>query len=311
MRYTLIDLLAALVAILLISFVLKELIPDYGQEVSLDSNRPIYVVVGVTGVGKSSFIKAVGGKHVSSKEPPGVGRIMKSRKIRCFFRLNPALVKFTETPALETEKCGVYEFKSVQTPPGYLIDSPGFDGSNRTRSDMDVLDHIYTELDLMNKTDKFVMGLIFLHDIRDDRIKGSVENVSRICAMLFITNADVYKALENTIDMVERLWGAEGIAKITLVTTKWTNSTDGRVRKHEEHKETMIKESWSRPAKCNSKVERWDGTDNSAHKIIANLHERPRPQFRHLDECRKVAEAQKPYLSQPIQRRNIPWFFQR
>ena len=229
----------------------------------------------------------------------------------------PCLHKMYWKAALETERCGVYEFNSVQTPPGYLIDSPGFDGSNKTRSDMDVLNHIYTELDLMNKTDKFVMGLIFLHDIRDDRIKRSVENVRRICAMLFITNADIYKALENTIDMVERLWGAEGLAKITLVTTKWTNSNDERVRRHEEHKETMIKECWSRPAKCNSKVERWDGTDNSAHKIIANLHERPRPQFRHLEECRKVAEAQKPYLSHPTQvagirpRRNIPWFFQR
>lgn len=54
-------------------------IPSYYQESKLDSRLPVYAVLGVTGVGKSSFIAAVGGKHVETGDAPSIGHQLESR----------------------------------------------------------------------------------------------------------------------------------------------------------------------------------------------------------------------------------------
>ena len=65
---------------------------------------------------------------------------------------------------------------------GYLIDTPGFDEygtGNQTRKDREILYMIFDELTKLYHGDKLVKGLIYLYDIRQEKIGGVTFNVSR------------------------------------------------------------------------------------------------------------------------------------
>jgi hypothetical protein len=92
--------------------------------------------------------------------------------------------------------------------------------------------------------------------------------------------------------MLEYLLGANGIAKITLVTTKWTKDASEAVRKEEEKNERMLQDDyWQGPMKCGSTLERYDGTKASSIDILANLKTRKRRMHPEPSRCRMSTQA--------------------
>lgn len=54
--------------------------PDYNRRSKLDTSLPLFAILGATGVGKSSFITTLGGRHVKTDKPPGIGHQLESRE---------------------------------------------------------------------------------------------------------------------------------------------------------------------------------------------------------------------------------------
>ena len=76
----------------------------------------------------------------------------------------------------ETVNSQFYRFSSLSSD-GYLIDTPGIDESDRTRTDIEIMQQIHNELNYLRLYDKMLMGLIFLYDISQPRAYGTVLNV--------------------------------------------------------------------------------------------------------------------------------------
>ncbi|KAK2773124.1 hypothetical protein FQN53_004266 [Emmonsiellopsis sp. PD_33] len=115
-------------------------------ELGLDPRRPIFGVLGKTGVGKSTFIDILGGRN-SSGHPPVICHGLES----C------------------TNDLEYYE-ATVDNSPVYLIDTPGFDDSRMT--DEQIMRLIVENL----QNDKLLKGLIYLHDITQPRMGRLAEN---------------------------------------------------------------------------------------------------------------------------------------
>jgi hypothetical protein len=60
--------------------------PNYNRQAELDSSLPIFAVLGATGVGKSSFIARLDGRHLRTNELPSIGHRLQSREYS--FQLN-------------------------------------------------------------------------------------------------------------------------------------------------------------------------------------------------------------------------------
>ncbi|GES66309.1 purine and uridine phosphorylase [Aspergillus terreus] len=114
----------------------------------LDPTRPIFGILGKTGVGKSSFIDLLGGRNRSG-HPPEICHGLES----C------------------TSELDYYE-ATVDSTPIYLIDTPGFD-------DMRLTDELIMTLivDTIQR-DKLLKGLIYLHDITQPRFGRLAANAS-------------------------------------------------------------------------------------------------------------------------------------
>ena len=147
----------------------------FEQQTRLDSSLPIFAVLGATGVGKSSFIGRAGGRHIITGEPPTVGETLKSREYSAQTSLWPVWSSAL-TMSLETVKSQFYKFSSLSSD-GYLIDTPGIDESDRTRTDMEIMQQIHNDLYNLRLYDKMLTGLIFLYDISQPRAYGTVLNV--------------------------------------------------------------------------------------------------------------------------------------
>lgn len=99
---------------------------------------------------------------------------------------------------------------------------------------------------------------------------------------------------------MERLLGTNGIAKTTLVTTRWTEGASHKKRAEEEERERTLRLSyWQGPLSCNSEMARFYNTQVSALNIIARLKERERPIVRPENGCRTITE-------EPIQKPALP-----
>ena len=99
--------------------------------------------------------------------------------------------------------------------------------------------------------------------------------------------------------MLEYLLGANGVAKITLVTTRWTKEASETVNKEEERNERMLQDNyWGGPIRCGSTLERYDGTKASGIDILANLRNRKRRMYPEPSRCRMSIQTptQEPVL---------------
>ncbi|KAI9722134.1 MAG: hypothetical protein M1828_004948, partial [Chrysothrix sp. TS-e1954] len=127
-------------------------------------------VMGVTGAGKSTFISQL------CKEPIAIGHDLQA----C------------------TSIVDVYPWKYDDDTTVYLIDTPGFDDTNR--SDTQVLREIATWLTDSYSKSIQLSGIIYLHRITDVRMQGSAKK---------------------NLFMFRKLCGKEALKNVMLVTTMW------------------------------------------------------------------------------------------
>jgi hypothetical protein len=152
---------------------------------------------------------------------------------------------------------GVYHFMldGVRV---WLIDTPGFDDTNR--SDSDVLKDIAYWLASAYTRKVHLAGIIYLHRITDVRMQGS--------------------ALRN-LRMFNELCGLNNLKSVILATTHWTHGEgksvpesvgEARVKELEE-----TKEFWGGMIERGSRVEKHDGSKASAIRTVSDLVNRHDP----------------------------------
>lgn len=106
----------------------------------IDPSAPIVLLMGKTGVGKSTFINTVGGRHVSTGAAPKAGN-----------RLGASWYQ-----------------ASINGMNVYLVDTPGFDDDEI--SDLQVLKHISKGLQNSYRNGRLINGVVYLYDISQSRL---------------------------------------------------------------------------------------------------------------------------------------------
>ncbi|KAF2971981.1 hypothetical protein GQX73_g1610 [Xylaria multiplex] len=189
-------------------------------------------LMGVTGSGKSSFISACSG----------------------------------------TSTVTVYPYKLSPSRTVYLIDTPGFDDTSR--SDTEVLDAIATWLGDSYKNKILLHGIIYLHRISDVRMQGS--------------------AKRNLLTFKE-LCGEKALSKVILATTMWDKVAEQEgARREQELKERQ--EFWGWMISKGSTCHRLDNTAESKKRIVHLLADHDEPvatdiQTQLVDEQRRLDQT--------------------
>lgn len=129
----------------------------------------------------------------------------------------------------------------------HLIDTPGFDDSDRT--DADVLRDIAGYLGTTYQNDTKLSGIIYTHRISDPKMQGSARR---------------------NFFMFQKLCGSDCYRQIALVTTFWSLvPTDIGVRRENDLRET--EEFWGHMHKKGSKVLRHSNDRRSAMAVLETL----------------------------------------
>ncbi|CAI6093828.1 unnamed protein product [Clonostachys chloroleuca] len=181
--------------------------------------------MGVTGSGKSSFIARCSGQPV---------------------RIGHSLGACTST-------VDVYAYDISPDQTVYLIDTPGFDDTNK--SDTEVLSEIAAWLGESYKKRVLLNGIIYLHRITDIRMQGS--------------------AKKNLL-MFRQLCGEDALKKVVLATTMWDKvPTEEGEQREKELIDTQ--EFWGWMLQKGSSCSRHMNSEDSAKRIVQTLvgHEAP------------------------------------
>ncbi|CAG9940299.1 unnamed protein product [Clonostachys rosea f. rosea IK726] len=181
--------------------------------------------MGVTGSGKSSFIALCSGQPV---------------------RIGHSLGACTST-------VDVYAYDISPDQTVYLIDTPGFDDTNK--SDTEVLSEIAAWLGESYKKRVLLNGIIYLHRITDIRMQGS--------------------AKKNLL-MFRQLCGEDALKKVVLATTMWDKvPTEEGEKREKELVDTQ--EFWGWMLQKGSSCSRHTNSEDSAKRIVQTLvgHETP------------------------------------
>ncbi|PON28999.1 hypothetical protein TGAM01_v202107 [Trichoderma gamsii] len=192
---------------------------------SLDFSEDAVVIalMGGTGAGKSTFISLL------TDEDVGIGHNLQS----C------------------TTEVGVYNFNYKDRHTVYLLDTPGFDDTNRP--DSEILQEIAFYLAALYAQKVTLAGIIYLHRITDTRVSGS--------------------SLRN-LRILQNLCGADAFDRVVLATTMWStlDSVEGG---HEiglqRCEELRHPEFWGEMVQKKSIMKEHDGSLASAFSIISEL----------------------------------------
>ncbi|KAF1940628.1 hypothetical protein EJ02DRAFT_406290 [Clathrospora elynae] len=185
----------------------------------------IIAVMGITGCGKTTFV------NFFSEQPLPVGHGLDS----C-------------TESVQVVPCTLEDGVKI-----YLVDTPGFDDSYR--SDSEILREVALWLNKAHASDLKLSGIILLQRISDVRVGGS--------------------GIKN-IKMFQKLCGDDTLASVVLATTMW----DMALEKAAIDREKELKQQpqlWKRMIDYGSQVFRHDQEKTSALKIIKYLVARKRP----------------------------------
>ncbi|KAJ5961653.1 hypothetical protein N7501_006594 [Penicillium viridicatum] len=177
----------------------------------------VYIaIMGVTGAGKSTFISRLADSHV----PVGSG-------------LNAC-----------TQDVAVYRCKFSGPVNIWLVDTPGFDDTHR--SDTDVLREIANWLMESFSSNKVLNGIIYLHRITDIRMQGS--------------------AMKNLF-MFKKLCGPDALKNVILATTMWekVSQEDGERREQELERTSDF---WGEMIMRGAQVKRHQNNTNSAWGLV-------------------------------------------
>lgn len=138
-----------------------------------------------------------------------------------------------------------YEVSPVQTV--YLIDTPGFDDTNR--SDTEVLKESARWLVASYKGKILLNGIIYLHRITDIRMQGS--------------------ARKNLL-IFRQLCGENALKRVVLVTTMWDKVPEDEASKREREL-IDTPEFWGWMLGKGSSCQRHYNTEDSARIIVSDL----------------------------------------
>jgi GTP-binding protein EngB required for normal cell division len=192
-------------------------------------NDVFIAVMGVTGSGKSSFIETCSGKSVT------VGHDLES----C------------------TTDVQRYRYDMSPDRAVWLIDTPGFDDTNRL--DTDVLTTIAEYLVNTYKAKILLHGIIYLHRITDNRMTGAAK-----------TNKETF----------QELCGQDALKKVILATTMWDEFKNLTKYKQAETREKELKqrqEFWGYMLEKGSSYHRYENTRESAQDIVNSLAKHNEP----------------------------------
>ncbi|KAH7139839.1 hypothetical protein B0J13DRAFT_596814 [Dactylonectria estremocensis] len=176
-------------------------------------------VMGVTGSGKSSFISMCSDTRIK------IGHSLEA----C-------------TAVVDVYPCNLLTDRTV-----YLIDTPGFDDTDK--SDNEVLGEIAAWLADSYQNKILLHGIIYLHRITDIRMQGSAKR---------------------NLLLFRELCGKDALQKVILATTMWDKvEREEGVRREAELRNTQ--EFWGWMVSQGSAVHRHQNTKESARKIINQL----------------------------------------
>lgn len=136
-----------------------------------------------------------------------------------------------------------------------LIDTPGFDDSDRT--DFTVLEEIAAFLKKSYQMNIKLNGVIYLHRITDERVTGS--------SMRSLT-------------MFKNLLGDDAYKNVMLATTRW-EVVDPQVGDHREKDLVEKSKYWGLMKQKGCSIQRYDNSKRSAMKLINYFVERQKPKF--------------------------------
>ncbi|KAF7523146.1 hypothetical protein G7054_g11868 [Neopestalotiopsis clavispora] len=186
------------------------------------SNHGMILVMGETGVGKSTFINALKPNSVE------VGHTLKSVQSR------PQAVQ------IHLDEEGQNSIT--------VVDTPGFDDSHRPESE--VFTEITEFLAAQYAAKIPLKGVIFLHRIQDNRMRGSAR-----------THLDTFRSL----------CGEEALANVMLVTTFWNKVPSYERGEYLRREQELIDDYWSPMQKKGSIVAKFDGSKEAAESLILQL----------------------------------------
>ena len=143
---------------------------------------------------------------------------------------------------------GIHPFKHRNGQTIYLIDTPGFDDTDRT--DTETLEDLAHFLGATYLKDIKLAGIIYLHSIADNRIKGS--------------------NLKN-FTLFQQLCGTDSLSNVVLATTMWDTRSSPALKTQALEWEDELRntpEFWGDMIDMDSKMMRQDDGYQSAIKII-------------------------------------------
>lgn len=135
----------------------------------------------------------------------------------------------------------------------YLVDTPGFDDTNL--SDTDVLREIATWLTGSYNNKVKLTGILYLHRIIDPRMGGSAKK---------------------NLFMFKKLCGPEALKHVVLVTTMW-EQVDEKVGLSRERELEETEDFWGYMLGKGSRIERHMNTPESARRIVEIFMSNGRP----------------------------------
>ncbi|KAL6788570.1 P-loop containing nucleoside triphosphate hydrolase protein [Trichoderma sp. SZMC 28012] len=181
------------------------------------------VVMGGTGAGKSTFVSLLTDQEVK------IGHDLKS----C------------------TTEVGVYSFHYNNRQTVHIIDTPGFDDTNRP--DSEILQEIALFLAALYANNVRLAGLIYLHRITDTRVSGS--------------------SLKN-LNIFQKLCGEKAFPYVILATTMWSAldaAENGDETGRQRCNQLQRPEFWGDMLQKGSTMKKHDGSKESAYAIVSEL----------------------------------------
>lgn len=130
----------------------------------------------------------------------------------------------------------------------FLIDTPGFDDA--IRSDADIILEISKSLSAQLATGVRLLGVIYIHDITNPRMRGS---------------------LQRELEILKLILGSENYKSLLLVTNKWGD--EARKREFEQRQSELEDRYWDDLIEGGAGIHRFEGTAESAKSIVAQLND--------------------------------------